>query len=262
MCGDADVIMPSPQQLRKRIEVKAQVLSCNRCPLHLSCKAPVPFRGPSPNRIVVLGEAPGQEEDAQGKPFVGPAGRFLSATMEEAGIDPVQVSYLNTVSCYPSGTPTKHHRERCHKNLVDQLRVLEPEYVLVLGSIAVSSWWDIKITTMRSLWWRLPEPSLTPPSVPVRPWAFTTWHPSYILRSGGGKSQRGKQFFSDLVAFRIIAVDSQLPVPKPDLCILCGATADVVDSDLGYCKKHAPRPVGRYGSGRVGDVTFEQENMI
>lgn len=254
--------MTSPSQLRRRIEVKAQILSCNSCNLYLSCKAPVPFRGPTPSRIVVVGEAPGKEEDDQGKPFVGPAGRFLLGTMEEAGIDPLQVAYVNTVSCFPNGTPTQQHKKACRKNLIDQLVLLEPEYVLVLGGVALSSWWDIKISTMRSQWWRLPESSLSPPSVPAQPWAFTTWHPSYILRSGGIRSQRGREFLSDLVAFRLIAVDTQLPVPPPDICIHCGADAQVVDSDLGYCLKHAPHTVGKYGSGRIGGVTWEQEGLI
>lgn len=212
--------MPSPDHVKERYALRLDIKTCNRCELHTTCRSPVPFSGPSPNRIVVLGEAPGQNEDAEGRPFVGKAGQFLRGQLQEAGIDDKSVTYVNTVSCYPDGTPTSHHRERCRVNLLNQLRLIHPDYVLVLGSVAISTWWNEKISTIRSQWWRIPEASLNPI------WAFATFHPSYILRSGGARSKRGKEFFSDLVVFRLIATEL-LPVPEQDQLItpISGAAA-------------------------------------
>lgn len=184
------------------LQVKEQILTCDRCELSQSCLSPVPLSlppvtssmsGPSVEsytasstetpvasttlhspRWAVLGEAPGQQEDKQGKPFVGPAGKFLRRTLTQAGLDPDEPAYLNAVSCYPNGTPERHHLDACRDNLRDQLASYDPRYVLVCGAVALGEILPraiLKFTAGHFVY------------VKGR-YFFPVWHPSYLLRSG------------------------------------------------------------------------------
>ena len=85
-----------------RLDVVEQVVSCTRCELHKGCTGPVPMRG-QPGNVAMVGEAPGETEDRDGRPFVGPAGKLLQDTLDEFNFPPMGV--LNTVSCFPHRTP-------------------------------------------------------------------------------------------------------------------------------------------------------------
>lgn len=155
-------------------EVREQVLGCQRCELRGRCSAPVPIRPPvdggSGERWAVLGEAPGRMEDKKGKPFVGPAGRYLRDKLKEAGLHPNNGHYLNTVSCWPKGKPSQDHLMACRDNLVNQWNAMEADYVLVCGSVALTA--------------VMPRANHHTKNVPYKvhgKWIFPVYHPSYVL---------------------------------------------------------------------------------
>lgn len=175
-------------------DVKARVLTCQSCGLSKSCLSPIPIDTQTNHpHFIILGEAPGQVEDRQGKPFVGPAGTFLKRSLRKAGLRAVDGAFMNTVSCYPKArkTPTPEEIAACKVNLYTQLDVLNCSYVLVCGAIA-----------LRTL---LPhaEPMYAN-GQPVHAHGkvlFPVYHPAYILRSRQALEgwERHLRMFSGLV---------------------------------------------------------------
>ena len=233
-----------------RVKVRAQVLGCSRCGLRSNCTKPVPFSGRNPSPIVIVGEAPGAEEDSVGRPFVGPSGRLLRRTLDSAMDDNLttangpfsaSVAYLNVVSCYPHRTPHSSEVEECKDNLSAQLKALTPWYGLVVGGIAVSSWWPkIRIGDLRGRWWKengyREDEKYT--------WFLATWHPSAVLRSGGLNSRLGKEFQADLMMFATVIADHKRPGLNVD-CVRCGrgerkGKAQIWERNVGVCQRCAP----------------------
>jgi len=121
--------------------VAAEVLSCTKCPLHKGRTRAVPGEGPPHARVMFIGEAPGREEDKQGRPFVGKAGQLLTEALEEAGLRREQVFITNVVKCRPPGNrePTEEEAEACRPYLMRQIALLRPEVICLLGSVATRS---------------------------------------------------------------------------------------------------------------------------
>lgn len=163
----------TPEQVRSRI------LRCTRCPLHRVAAAPVPWSGPVNARVAVLGEAPGQKEDETGAPFVGPSGQLLRKALRRAGFDPAALVFFNTVSCYPARTPTVEEVAACRGNFLAQLTLVRPDFVLVLGAVALQA--------LRS-GARISDAHGQPWSRELldggRRWYFPTYHPAAVLRNG------------------------------------------------------------------------------
>ena len=163
------------------IEVRRQVLSCRRCGLHRVGHGPVPFRGPVPARLAMVGEAPGPVEDEQGAPFVGPSGKLMDELFIASGIDPAGVFVCNTVSCYPKRTPDGDEREACRPNLLAQLAIASPRFILLLGGVALTAFKGMNESM--GFWcdrvfpWEHPETGR-------RSFVWPTYHPAAALRSG------------------------------------------------------------------------------
>lgn len=118
-----------------------RVSSCTLCPLSETRTCAVPGRGTGESGIMMVGEAPGRSEDRAGRPFVGAAGRILSAALLEAGIDEKKVYITNVVKCRPPGNrvPRQDEREACRRHLEDEMRALAPDVVCVMGNTAFES---------------------------------------------------------------------------------------------------------------------------
>jgi DNA polymerase len=102
----------------------------------------VPGDGPASARLIFIGEAPGQEEDAQGKPFVGQAGNVLNETLLSAGIQRSEVFLTNVVKCRPphNRVPTKNEIDSCvTAHLHRQIQALNPRLICLLGGTAVKA---------------------------------------------------------------------------------------------------------------------------
>ena len=117
-----------------RLEIVEEILSCSSCELAVNCNSPVPFHGPAPTDICIVGEAPGATEDVEGRPFVGRAGQLIRVALGDVGVDPDSVAWVNTVSCFPHGTPMLRHVDACHELKMLQLELIAPNGEVIADS--------------------------------------------------------------------------------------------------------------------------------
>ncbi|GGS04287.1 MULTISPECIES: UdgX family uracil-DNA binding protein [Streptomyces] len=120
---------------------------CRGCPLHRAATQTVFGAGSTDARVMLVGEQPGDQEDRQGRPFVGPAGKLLDRALEEAGIDPAEAYVTNAVKHFKF-TRAEPRKRRIHKApalremtacgpwLAAELALVEPELIVVLGATA------------------------------------------------------------------------------------------------------------------------------
>lgn len=125
----------------KKLQVLAdEIRGCVKCPLCASRTLAVPGDGKPTAKVMIIGEAPGKEEDQTGLPFVGAAGRFLDSVLVGTDISRADIFITNTVKCRPPNnrTPRKLEVETCTANyLFAQIELINPLLVMLLGSVAV-----------------------------------------------------------------------------------------------------------------------------
>lgn len=157
----------------------AAAAACTSCDLHLSRTTSVFSSGPVPARLVLLGEAPGANEDKSGRPFCGASGRLLDAALESAGLSRAEVYVLNAVKCRPPNNrpPTPSELAACSHFLSAQLQALHPAPVVALGASALRALGVPfkSLAAVRSTWVALDHPFRGRPCLP-------TVHPAYVLR--------------------------------------------------------------------------------
>ena len=177
--------------------------ACTRCPLYKQATQVVPGEGPARARIMMVGEQPGDQEDKQGKPFVGPAGGMLAKALEDAGIDRDAVFVTNAVKHFKfeqRGKRRLHERpnayeiDRCHWWLDFERRLVKPDIVVALGATAVRSisGRPTSINKIRGRVLTLQDGGCM----------LATIHPSYILRIEDEADKRAeyRKFVTDLRA--------------------------------------------------------------
>src|SRR3954466_7693645 len=116
-----------------------EATACTRCPQLASTRTTVVFgSGPADADLMFVGEAPGANEDKQGLPFVGQAGRLLDTLLEEIGMSRADVFVANTLKCRPPGNrdPLPQEIDACQDYLFRQLELIEPKVVCTLGNFA------------------------------------------------------------------------------------------------------------------------------
>ncbi len=121
--------------------IKKEVISCNHCELSKTRTNAVPGTGNIEADVVFIGEAPGRNEDLQGAPFVGTAGKILSEALEYAGFTRNDVYITNVVKCRPPNNrrPNKHELESCQSYLQRELENIKPRIICILGNTAFGS---------------------------------------------------------------------------------------------------------------------------
>jgi uracil-DNA glycosylase len=177
--------------------------ACTRCPLYKHATQVVPGEGPARARIMMVGEQPGDQEDKQGKPFVGPAGGVLAKALADAGIDRRLVFVTNAVKHFkfePRGKRRLHKRpnayeiDQCHWWLDFERALVKPEIVVALGATAVRSILGrpTSINKIRGRVLTLQDGGRM----------LATIHPSYILRIEDEADKRAeyRKFVADLRA--------------------------------------------------------------
>jgi len=119
--------------------VADEVRRCTRCPLSLTRTNAVPGEGPPGAAVVIIGEGPGRNEDLQGRPFVGAAGKQLDGLLKDAGLVRDDVYITNVVKCRPpeNRRPTDAEAEACHPYLERQIELLRPTVIVLLGDSAL-----------------------------------------------------------------------------------------------------------------------------
>jgi uracil-DNA glycosylase len=122
-------------------KIASEVIGCPLCKLSRSRINPVPGEGQLSSKIILIGEAPGKNEDEQGKPFVGAAGRVLNQALEKADIKRDEVFITNVVKCRPPGNrvPENDERSICSQYLYREISLIAPKIICILGSTAYSS---------------------------------------------------------------------------------------------------------------------------
>ena len=173
--------------------LREAVQACRGCELFRDATQGVMGDGNPDADLVLLGEQPGDKEDQEGEPFVGPAGRLLDDALEAAGIAPESVFKTNVVKHFRwSGmrgkrrihqSPHKGHVEACRPWLDAELRVLHPKGVVVLGGTAGKLVFgpSFKVGEARGRAVPWPEGTLAAANPPE--WVLPTTHPSAVLRA-------------------------------------------------------------------------------
>lgn len=119
-------------------EIRAQVEACHQCPL-ADGRTQIVFGVGNPQaRVLIVGEAPGKNEDLQGEPFVGAAGKYLNELLSIAGLTREDVFIANVLKCRPPGNrdPRPEEIELCAPFLREQTRSIDPDYIVTLGNFA------------------------------------------------------------------------------------------------------------------------------
>lgn len=121
-------------------QVAAEVAVCTRCILHYSRKHAVPGEGRADAEIMFIGEGPGFYENEQGRPFVGPAGKFLDELLQRAGLKREDVFITNVVKCRPPGNrdPQPEELQACDSYLERQLQAINPRVIVTLGRFSMA----------------------------------------------------------------------------------------------------------------------------
>jgi DNA polymerase len=163
---------------------KATLDDCRRCELWEHATQGVPGEGPPGAPLMLVGEMPGDEEDVEGRPFVGPSGRLLRTLLDEAGAPAERVFLTNAVKHFyfePRGkrrihkTPMQRHVAACHVWLEAELARERPAVIVTLGATALAAVYGRKITIAEARQHPLVDPRGTP--------IVATYHPSAILRA-------------------------------------------------------------------------------
>jgi DNA polymerase len=160
-------------------ELYAPYIQCQQCPLAFLGRTNVVFARGNPNaKILLIGEAPGKDEDIQGKPFVGRSGKLLNEVLQALTLSPENDVYItNIVKCRPpNNRATLPIESITCKNLLlyNQIQIIKPHVICTLGATATNSLLDkeLKITKVRGTHMKYGIITVIP-----------TYHPAYILRN-------------------------------------------------------------------------------
>lgn len=171
-CPDMD------SKSRTLSEIKCVCEQCRACELHKT-RTNLVFADGSPNAdIMLIGEAPGVDEDATGTPFVGRSGKLLNEFFEQVGLDRKNQIYIaNTIKCRPpqNRVPSSEEKVACRTYLNAQISIVKPKIILMCGSTAAQSFIDedFKISQIRGKWLNIFDEIDS----------MVIFHPSYLLRN-------------------------------------------------------------------------------
>ncbi len=190
-----------PEKRRRLEELRRSMADCHQCALGANRNKLVFGAGRSDARLIFVGEAPGREEDRQGEPFVGRAGKLLTRMIKAMGLERDQVFIGNILKCRPpeNRTPTLAEMAICLPYILQQIDIIQPEIVCALGA-----------TALKGLL-RDPRASIGGMRGKFLDWRGTkimpTYHPAYLLRAPAEKPKT----WEDL---QVIMDDLGLPLPE------------------------------------------------
>jgi len=171
--------------------------TCTKCRLHRSRTNVVPGKGPHDARFMLVGEAPGADEDEAGEPFVGQSGILLSRLLKDAGIHRDGIFITNSVKCRPPGNRDPRDDEvlACKPYLKAQIWTMQPAVIVTVGKYAA---WHVTMTTgpISNI---MALTNLTciygTEPIPVIP----CYHPAYLLRLLQSDKDRAKEVYRDYI---------------------------------------------------------------
>ncbi len=205
----APVVAPSGPSLFEVVEkvkddtlprIREDLGECTRCKLHKGRNKIVFGDGNPKAELVFIGEGPGADEDAQGLPFVGRAGKLLTQMIEAMGLQRKDVYICNVVKCRPPGNraPEPDEVQTCSPYLLRQVDAIQPKVIVCLGAVAAKTLLETTrgISQFRGEWleWRGRK-------------LMATYHPAYLLRNPNAKGEVWKDL-------QKVMVELGLPLPK------------------------------------------------
>jgi probable DNA metabolism protein len=199
---------PPEEEIVSLADARAAVQGCRRCPLYKHATQAVFGEGPERAEIMFVGEQPGDQEDLQGRPFVGPAGKIFDAALDKASIDRRSVYVTNAVKHFkfaPRGKKRLHQRpnageiEACRFWLNLEREMVRPRLIVALGATAAQSLLGRTATISRLRG--------KPIELERGTWLYVTIHPSYLLRLrvGGDAAAEQERFEAELASIRQLA---------------------------------------------------------
>ncbi|GEM_PF-115019 len=176
--------MPLPAVAPAWDVLREQVANCRACELCATRTQTVFGAGARDAQLMLIGEAPGADEDRLGEPFVGRAGKLLTSMVTALGLSREQVYIANVLKCRPpdNRNPKPEEAAQCAGFLNQQIALVQPRVIVALGAIAAQHLLHTSETIgkLRGQWWQL-----EPAGIPLR----ATYHPAYLLRSPEQKAK-------------------------------------------------------------------------
>ena len=170
---------PTPQE-PPFSSLEDQILNCQKCPLGKQRKNAVPGEGNTETELMFVGEAPGRDEDMQGRPFVGRAGQLLTKIIDAMHYKREDVYITNVIKCRPPENRTPHadEIEQCRDYLLAQIRMIQPRVIVTLGRVAADFFIRSRqgMTALRGNFHEYGDIQVMP-----------TFHPSYLIRNEPNK---------------------------------------------------------------------------
>ena len=210
--------------MKSLVQIREEIGDCRRCPLHTDRKKIVFGEGNPDAPVMFVGEGPGAQEDATGRPFVGPAGLLLDKMIVAMGYDRADVYISNIVMCRPpeNRIPDLHEVEMCRIFLEQKIQIIDPKVIVSLGATArfalLGASGPLGAARGKFVTWKPRPPS--PEALSAKPrfeedpeppaidraylkkhaarktfWSFhgipvmPTWHPAYLLRNSAAKPE-------------------------------------------------------------------------
>ena len=207
--------------------VQQMVRGCEACHLRGGCVGPVPVEGRVQARYLFVGEAPGRNEDEQGRPFIGGAGKLLREVVRRAGVFSREVAYTNVVRCRPekNRTPVQGEVEACRHNLAMEMAVMQARVVVLVGATAFNVFRpDLQVSKHHSIPMMLSEGRV----------AVGCVHPAAAMRQPAMERdvERAVKEAKKRAVKGVMA-------DWPEGCVVCGGEGAYADSmGVFYCAGH------------------------
>ena len=191
-----DLYLKRPLQTKTRSldDIADEVSQCQRCPLHQTRTQTVFGRGSAKAKLMIIGEAPGVEEDQHGSPFVGPSGDLLNKMLAAMDFTEEDVYIANVLKCRPPDNrdPKQEEMAQCADYLIEQIQLISPRVIMTLGSVASHFLLDTKVSISQ-----LRGQRFIYQGTPL----IVSYHPSYLLRK---PSEKRKAYADWLLIRRLL----------------------------------------------------------
>ncbi|UCE40327.1 MAG: uracil-DNA glycosylase [Candidatus Aminicenantes bacterium] len=172
------------------VSLEETILNCQKCPLAQTRTQAVPGEGNLNAQLMFIGEAPGRDEDIQGRPFVGRAGQLLTKIIHAMTFQRDEVYITNIVKCRPPGNrnPQGNEITSCKDYLLAQIEQIDPKVIVTLGKVAADFFIrsSLGMTALRGDFYDFDNLKVMP-----------TFHPSYLIRNEGNKTLK-KMVWEDM----------------------------------------------------------------
>ena len=172
-------------EIKNLEDLKSYIENYDKCELKNTSRSTVFCDGNSKSKIMLIGEAPGNQEDIEGKPFVGKSGKLLDKILEFININRKNCYIINIIPWRPPGNrnPTTKEIRQCMPFVKKHIELVKPDILVLVGSISAKSILDkdIGITKLRGEWHIYKDKKLEIPALPI-------FHPAYLLRRPTSKS--------------------------------------------------------------------------